>query len=354
MDSESLEDLNVNYKELRSLIEILEKRIHYLQSNAGQLAGAYVIFEGIMYIQVLLPSFTVHGKGWIPFCLSAFVSIAFWLSFINSVRDWVRVREQQDRVFMEQERLCRKIYSTRNGRGENSAMQNLSRTADHIGPAAASSTPIIYTFAQKLKANPQPLELAAKIAKRAFIPVDARFCSTEESPIMRIWIKVFGLRPHWFHRQFLYHVVSLIGKPLKLDEATTEIENPVVARMYVEINVLEKLQHDILIQIDGKTKLFKPGMNKDMEVEETKTDMKSALKAYEEDTRVEKTPENTQEGGYTSDLIKKRERAVLGSPSLGEEEDMRFTLPDLGKEVDVPDRDDICVDLEEIETVDDT
>ncbi|KAG8375314.1 hypothetical protein BUALT_Bualt10G0087400 [Buddleja alternifolia] len=127
MDSESLEDLNVNYKELRSLMEILEKRIQYLQSNAGQLAGAYVIFEGIMYFQVLLSSVMVHGTWWIPLCLSAFVSIAFWLSFINSVRDWVRVREQQDRVFMEQERLYQKIYSTRNGPGENSAVQSLAK-----------------------------------------------------------------------------------------------------------------------------------------------------------------------------------------------------------------------------------
>ncbi|KAG8362639.1 hypothetical protein BUALT_BualtUnG0055700 [Buddleja alternifolia] len=46
------------------------------------------------------------------------------------------------------------------------------------------------------------------------------FDPNEGSPIMPIWIKVLGLRPHWFHKQFLYHVASLIGKPLKLDEAT--------------------------------------------------------------------------------------------------------------------------------------
>ncbi|KAG8383586.1 hypothetical protein BUALT_Bualt04G0029100 [Buddleja alternifolia] len=83
------------------------------------------------------------------------------------------------------------------------------------------------------------------------------FNPTEESPIMPIWIKVFGLRPHWFHRQFLYHVASLIGKPLKLDEATTEIDNPVVARMCVEVNVLKKLHQDVPIQIDGKIRFFK-------------------------------------------------------------------------------------------------
>ncbi|KAG8365519.1 hypothetical protein BUALT_Bualt18G0113400 [Buddleja alternifolia] len=85
----------------------------------------------------------------------------------------------------------------------------------------------------------------------------ADFDPAQESPIMPIWIKIFGLKPHWFHRQFLYHVASLIGKPLKLDEATTEIDNPVVASICVEINVLDKLTPDIPIQIDGQTRLCK-------------------------------------------------------------------------------------------------
>ncbi|KAG8382267.1 hypothetical protein BUALT_Bualt05G0059000 [Buddleja alternifolia] len=85
----------------------------------------------------------------------------------------------------------------------------------------------------------------------------SEFNPNEESPIMPIWIKIFGLRPHWFHRQFLYHVASMIGKPLKLDEATTDIANPMVARICVELNVLDKLQPDIPIQINGKTIFLK-------------------------------------------------------------------------------------------------
>ncbi|KAG8369504.1 hypothetical protein BUALT_Bualt14G0020500 [Buddleja alternifolia] len=83
------------------------------------------------------------------------------------------------------------------------------------------------------------------------------FDPNEESPIMPIWIKIFGLKPHWFHRQFLFHIASLVGKPLKLDEATVEFDNPIVARICVELNVLEKLNHDIPIQMDGKNKLLK-------------------------------------------------------------------------------------------------
>ncbi|KAG8388123.1 hypothetical protein BUALT_Bualt02G0093000 [Buddleja alternifolia] len=120
-------------------------------------------------------------------------------------------------------------------------------------------------YAKKLKANTIPLELAARSAKKAFIHgMDSNVIATsavvwmkqtwcfdgspmrvlkwtsefdpnEELPIMPIWIKVFGLRPHWFHHQLLYHIASLIGKPLELDDATTEIANPTVARICVEI-----------------------------------------------------------------------------------------------------------------------
>ncbi|KAG8371239.1 hypothetical protein BUALT_Bualt13G0067000 [Buddleja alternifolia] len=78
------------------------------------------------------------------------------------------------------------------------------------------------------------------------------FDPKEESPIMPIWVKILGLKPHWFHHQFLYHVASLIGKSLKLDEATTVIDNPTVARICVEINVLDRLQQDIPVQVEGK------------------------------------------------------------------------------------------------------
>ncbi|KAG8375312.1 hypothetical protein BUALT_Bualt10G0087200 [Buddleja alternifolia] len=81
MDSESLKDLNVNYKELRSLIEILEKRI-----------------------QCFFPPLRCMERGGFRSASRLSFRLRFGCRFINSVRDWVRVREQQDRVFMEQER----------------------------------------------------------------------------------------------------------------------------------------------------------------------------------------------------------------------------------------------------------
>ncbi|KAG8386791.1 hypothetical protein BUALT_Bualt03G0185600 [Buddleja alternifolia] len=159
-------------------------------------------------------------------------------------------------------------------------------TADPLDSAAPLDGKSV-SYVDKLKSNMLPPELAARSAKKAFIHgVDSNMKQTwyfdgfpmrvlkwtsefnlnEESPIMPIWIKVFGLRPHWFHHNFLYHIASLIGKSLKLDKATTgitnpmvalkldeamtDIANPMVARMCVEVNVLEKLQPDIPIQIN--------------------------------------------------------------------------------------------------------
>ncbi|PIN15937.1 hypothetical protein CDL12_11416 [Handroanthus impetiginosus] len=118
MDSESLDELNLNYDAHRSLIEILDKKFHLLKANAGRTAGAYVIFTGIMYIQAALPSAT-RGKRWIPICLLTSVSAAFWLTLITTVNDCLRVKQQQDSIFMEQERLYRKIYWIQNGRRQN-------------------------------------------------------------------------------------------------------------------------------------------------------------------------------------------------------------------------------------------
>ncbi|KAL7122436.1 hypothetical protein ACP275_01G046000 [Erythranthe tilingii] len=124
MDSESLEELNLNYKEFGDLIENLDKKHHHLEARAGQLAGAYVIFQAIMYMQVFLPSAAAaappqQGKRWISISMSALISIAFWITFATTVRDCIRTRGQQESTFEEQQRLYRKIYSIRTGRRES-------------------------------------------------------------------------------------------------------------------------------------------------------------------------------------------------------------------------------------------
>ncbi|KAG8378904.1 hypothetical protein BUALT_Bualt07G0033000 [Buddleja alternifolia] len=133
------------------------------------------------------------------------------------------------------------------------------------------------TYATKLKGNPRPKELAARSAKKAFIHgVDTKiirssaivngrkaiFLSNEEDDFMAAPFQyaLVGKFSHGYPTMTRLHAkfVALgINKGFKIDEATTEIDNPVVARICVEINVLDKLQPDIPIQIEGHTRFCK-------------------------------------------------------------------------------------------------
>ncbi|KAL0330100.1 UNVERIFIED_CONTAM: hypothetical protein Sradi_4996700 [Sesamum radiatum] len=119
MNSPSLEELNFNYKELRSLIENLEKKVRDSEARAAQLGAQYVIFQLIMYIQGILPSAALRGNWRIPFGLSASVSTAFWLRLIANVNDFMEFREQQNLACLEQQRTYKKIYAIRNGEKQN-------------------------------------------------------------------------------------------------------------------------------------------------------------------------------------------------------------------------------------------
>ncbi|KAK4435662.1 hypothetical protein Salat_0729700 [Sesamum alatum] len=121
MNPQSLEELNLNYKELRSLIEILEQKVQHSKARAAQLGGLYVVSQLIIYGQVILPSAALRGNWWIPFGLSAAVSTAFWLTLIATVNDFMEFREQQQLAFLEQQRTYRKIYAIRNGQKQNTA-----------------------------------------------------------------------------------------------------------------------------------------------------------------------------------------------------------------------------------------
>lgn len=138
MDSESLEDLNVKFEELRSSIENQEREFQRLKAWAAQLAGLYVIFQGIMYAQAIIPSAALIGTRPIAIGLSGFVSVSFWLTLISTVNDLLSYRQQQDLIFLEQQSTYRKIFSIQNGRklnsGSSGAQQRLAKafaTARH-------------------------------------------------------------------------------------------------------------------------------------------------------------------------------------------------------------------------------
>ncbi|KAG8369635.1 hypothetical protein BUALT_Bualt14G0034100 [Buddleja alternifolia] len=162
-------------------------------------------------------------------------------------------------------------------------------TADLTANSGNSAPPL--TYAKTLQGNNRPQELAARAARKSFVyGVDSNVNETstsingkktiflskeEDNYILRAKFATLGLlkgfkigvldNKHVWIRQFDSNDYTriwlkracIISKPLKLDEATSEIENPAVARICVEINVMEKLQSEIPVQVEGKTSLLR-------------------------------------------------------------------------------------------------
>lgn len=74
----------------------------------------------------------------------------------------------------------------------------------------------------------------------------------KESSIVPIWITLPRLPVPFFHKSALFPIARLIGHPLRLDEATTKLKRPSVARIQVEIDVLRDRPEKIWIQMGSK------------------------------------------------------------------------------------------------------
>ncbi|KAL0454988.1 UNVERIFIED_CONTAM: hypothetical protein Slati_0838000 [Sesamum latifolium] len=73
-----------------------------------------------------------------------------------------------------------------------------------------------------------------------------------ESSIAPVWIRLPKLPLHLFYKKPLFGIVSLIGSPLKLDEATTDGFKPSVARVCVEIDLMKPRSEKLWIRTDNK------------------------------------------------------------------------------------------------------
>lgn len=68
------------------------------------------------------------------------------------------------------------------------------------------------------------------------------FQCSEESPIVSLWISFSYLPIHFVQcTEALFSIVSAIGKPLRIDQATASLARPFVARVIVEHNVTQPL-----------------------------------------------------------------------------------------------------------------
>lgn len=109
---ESMEGHQSHYIKSSSLIQHSKEESRSSETRAASLAIANLIIQVIVYNQALHAS----GKWWVPFYLSASVSVAFFTTFATTVRDYLKSRRQADVIFLEQEEL---YYKTRYDQKQN-------------------------------------------------------------------------------------------------------------------------------------------------------------------------------------------------------------------------------------------
>ncbi|XP_027155903.1 uncharacterized protein LOC113756420, partial [Coffea eugenioides] len=71
-----------------------------------------------------------------------------------------------------------------------------------------------------------------------------------ESSIAPVWVNFPGLPLPFFEKQFLLKLGTLLGRPLKVDEATASLKRPSVARILLEVDVLQPPKSRIWIGDD--------------------------------------------------------------------------------------------------------
>ncbi|KAL0455846.1 UNVERIFIED_CONTAM: hypothetical protein Slati_0923800 [Sesamum latifolium] len=70
------------------------------------------------------------------------------------------------------------------------------------------------------------------------------FNPKEESPIVPVWVRLPELPIQFFEREVLFSIAQL-GTPLRTDVSTATLVRPSVARVCVEVNLLEPLQIEV-------------------------------------------------------------------------------------------------------------
>ncbi|XP_042473513.1 uncharacterized protein LOC122055898 [Zingiber officinale] len=81
------------------------------------------------------------------------------------------------------------------------------------------------------------------------------FSYTAESSVVPVWIRFLDLPIHMFSKATLFFAASIIGKPIKIDEATADCSRLSVARVCVEIDLLKPKIEDFWIGIGEEKRL---------------------------------------------------------------------------------------------------
>ncbi|PIN11890.1 hypothetical protein CDL12_15503 [Handroanthus impetiginosus] len=76
------------------------------------------------------------------------------------------------------------------------------------------------------------------------------FNPREESSLIPVWINLPNLPIQFFNKNALFSISSMIGTPLRIDEATAALTRPSNARVCIEIDLMQQLEREIDIRFN--------------------------------------------------------------------------------------------------------
>ncbi|CAI9099147.1 OLC1v1035924C1 [Oldenlandia corymbosa var. corymbosa] len=79
------------------------------------------------------------------------------------------------------------------------------------------------------------------------------FNPEQESSIVPVWIAFEGLPVHRFNEEYLRKISCIVGKPLKIDMPTLNLSRPSIARVCVEVDLLQELPKRIRLGTEGSS-----------------------------------------------------------------------------------------------------
>ena len=80
-----------------------------------------------------------------------------------------------------------------------------------------------------------------------------RFHVDRELPVAPVWIGFPRLPIHYFEHSTIFAIAGLVGYPLRIDSATATLRRPSIARVQVEVDLLDDHRDQVWISVEGET-----------------------------------------------------------------------------------------------------
>ncbi|KAE8077803.1 hypothetical protein FH972_016331 [Carpinus fangiana] len=121
----STEELQSNYDELLVINERQEKQVQYHESRAQNLTTGYLILQGLYLtaISQRSPSSLQCKNWWVPFGISLFSSVIFFITFLNAVNKFYWTLYNLDVNHIDRQSLYARIRENKDGVKSHSKIQ---------------------------------------------------------------------------------------------------------------------------------------------------------------------------------------------------------------------------------------